>query len=66
MEVVQARLGWVMGCAGGWDVISEGHAGYGTTSSCRILPPGTASRSFSPASAIFLIDLMELITTGRL
>lgn len=30
------------------------------------LHPGSASRSFSPASAIFLMDLMELITAGRL
>lgn len=67
MEVVQAQGGWAMGCARGWDVIDEGHARYRTTSSsCRILPPGSASRSFSSASAIFLIDLMELITAGRL
>lgn len=30
------------------------------------LHPGSASRSFSPAPAIFLMDLMELITAGRL
>lgn len=33
MEVIQAPVG----SAGGWDVISEGHAGYGAASSCRIL-----------------------------
>lgn len=37
MEGIQAWVRWAAGCAGGWDVINEGHVAYGTTSSCRIL-----------------------------
>lgn len=65
VELVQAGLGWAVGCAGGWDVAGEGCVCHGTTSSCRIFPPGSASCSLSSASAIFLMDLMELITAGR-